>query len=382
MQNHREAIARCTKPSGSATPRSCTACPWLAFSADRLGSLAPLEVLLHSWLSLVQTRNLAKSVDSRKAAGDDVWMKGHVLGLGIVASLLIGAPNAGATFPGKNGLVAYEWLASTYDEDGIESYESGITITDVRDAASPSRSIDGEDPAWSPDGSQLAVARDGKTGSAIWIMNADGTEAEQVTSPSNGSDREPSWSSDGALAFTRCEVRADCEIWTIELQAQAESQVTDNAVDDGQPNWSPSGSMIVAHRELSRDRQGLFIHDPIGGVSRRLLPVTNDGALHGDPSWHPSSRRIVFAIKMRRWAGWDIFSVRFDGERVRRHTKTNRSEVSPVYSPDGRRIAFARGCGIYLMSSSVMSLALDGVETQVLSHEGCWASDLDWQPTQ
>ena len=54
------------------------------------------------------------------------------------------------------------------------------------------------DPSWSPDGSQIAFARFTSQGSAssVWIMNADGTNPQQITSGHD--DRAPAWSPDGA----------------------------------------------------------------------------------------------------------------------------------------------------------------------------------------
>jgi Tol biopolymer transport system component len=54
-------------------------------------------------------------------------------------------------------------------------------------------------PAWSPDGSHTAFARDGD----IWMMAADGLGARQLTTGA-GRDGEVEWSPDGLqLIFTR-----------------------------------------------------------------------------------------------------------------------------------------------------------------------------------
>ena len=65
------------------------------------------------------------------------------------------------------------------------------------------------DPVYSPDGSQIAFARDyspvGAAGTqTIWIVSVDGTGSHQVTSGPR--DNSPVWSPDGSkLAFTRSE---------------------------------------------------------------------------------------------------------------------------------------------------------------------------------
>jgi TolB protein len=49
------------------------------------------------------------------------------------------------------------------------------------------------DPVWSPDGTHLAVARNSGGRGQIWLMNADGTNPQQVTSDPQASDSEPAW---------------------------------------------------------------------------------------------------------------------------------------------------------------------------------------------
>lgn len=50
------------------------------------------------------------------------------------------------------------------------------------------------DPAWSPDGEQIAFTRQGRNNVAeIWVMNADGSGATRLTND-RGYDVQPSWS--------------------------------------------------------------------------------------------------------------------------------------------------------------------------------------------
>ncbi|HEX6262934.1 MAG TPA: hypothetical protein VF097_08825, partial [Actinomycetota bacterium] len=61
------------------------------------------------------------------------------------------------------------------------------------------------DPAWSPDGSMLALARVTDRGrrSSIFLVEADGSGLRQLTSGPH-LDRQPSWSPDGTeIAFVR-----------------------------------------------------------------------------------------------------------------------------------------------------------------------------------
>ncbi len=67
-------------------------------------------------------------------------------------------------------------------------------------------------PNWSPDGKQIVFGRFNSDGGRqhfyIAIMNADGTDIQQLTKPEIGSDYYPSFSSDGKqVLFTRQDLR-------------------------------------------------------------------------------------------------------------------------------------------------------------------------------
>ena len=88
--------------------------------------------------------------------------------------------------------------------------------------------------------------------------------------------------------------------------------------------------------ELSRDPQ-LFIVGADGGARRRL---TRARGWHGSPSWSPDGRRLVYA------AGCGLETIAHDGSR--RRTLLGRDQRCPTavsWSPQGNLIAFAAHAG-------------------------------------
>jgi len=81
--------------------------------------------------------------------------------------------------------------------------------------------------AWSPDGTRLGVAARGRDYLYdVWVMNADGSDAVNLTADWGGSNQShPTWSPDGRyLAFTS-DVCGDYDIWAIRLDGSEPPQM-------------------------------------------------------------------------------------------------------------------------------------------------------------
>jgi Tol biopolymer transport system component len=194
------------------------------------------------------------------------------------------------------------------------------------------------DPAWSPDGRSIAFAgsSDANTPWTIKLVDSAGTEIRDVTAkpPDDppflvwSHDFEPTWSPDGwQLAYDRGWLTyspGDSHSFdSLVISVQDLSSGTVAAVGNGlDPQWSSVG-------ELAWSTLGFPYNDPSGFVAGALT-VTGDG---GDPSWSPTGRRIAYDQHVWIWIR------RADGRgRRRRLTKG----LDPHWSPDGRWIAFFR----------------------------------------
>jgi Tol biopolymer transport system component len=158
-----------------------------------------------------------------------------------------------------------------------------------------------------PDG-RIVFASDADGDWDIWVMNADGSGAVNLTSdgePEGGwQDTQPSWSQDGTrIVFASTRVGGDTDIFVMNPDGQGLSPVTANDVPDYAPDWSPNGSRIVFTSERAsagEDDSDIFVVGADGsGVTNLSAPfeaqVGQFQWLDKDPKWSPVSDRIVFA---------------------------------------------------------------------------------------
>ena len=87
------------------------------------------------------------------------------------ASLIFLSPLCAGTFPGRNGLIAYDrggevWVVNPNGSD-------------------PHKIADGRDPAFSPDGRWIVFIDERNNDPDLFVIRPDGTDERQITNKSN-----------------------------------------------------------------------------------------------------------------------------------------------------------------------------------------------------
>jgi len=83
-----------------------------------------------------------------------------------------------------------------------------------------------------------------------------------------------------------------------------------------------------------------------GSDKKRL---TDNGATNWAPSWHPDNRRIIFSSNMDDWHedhqafghNFELYLINEDGTGLERVTNCPEFDGFPMFSPDGKYLAFA-----------------------------------------
>jgi hypothetical protein len=199
----------------------------------------------------------------------------------LLAGLSFPPAPAQSTFPGGNGMIAFQ----TYRDGNPEVYTMNADGTGQTRRTSTGV-FDGS-PAWSPDGTKIAFVsyRDGNY--EIYTMNADGTGQTRRTSNS-AIDGSPAWSPDGTKIAFASNRDGNFEIYTMNADGTGQTNRTNNASADSEPSWSPDGSKIAF--QTNRDSGDLEIYtmnaDGTGQTNR-----TNHAGWDVDPDWQPLSNQ-------------------------------------------------------------------------------------------
>ena len=120
-------------------------------------------------------------------------------------------------------------------------------------------------------------------------------------------------------------------------------RLTTDPADDQSPAWSPDGRHVAFIRSVPDGEQGVFIVPALGGPERKLE------AIHCPPfrcslDWSADGKFLAFPDQTSA-DRFGIFLLSVETLERRRLTappEEHQADVRPAFSPDGRRVAFAR----------------------------------------
>ena len=204
-------------------------------------------------------------------------------------------------------------------------------------------------PRFSPDGRRIAFLSNRLNGGTfgnvydVWVMNADGTKARQLTNTRGVSEGAPAWSPNGdELAFDVSDGDESGPLCTgiavMRLNGGAIRMLVGSeprGKGDKEycaPAWSPDGKTIAFARgdalwTIRADRSG-------------LRKVATRSTLFADFAWSPDGTEIAYVVDaLGTIAGIAVVSVATGDVRQ----LTSSFDFAPTWSPSGDHVAFQRG---------------------------------------
>ncbi|TDC40072.1 amidohydrolase [Micromonospora sp. 15K316] len=226
------------------------------------------------------------------------------------------------------------------------------------------------DPAWSPDGRYLSYSTDRGGKLDIWLRDLRTGTERQLTNLPAAAAVSGTWSPQSdRLAF----LDQNGALYTVEVETGQVQPVFGATFEPGRPTWSADGQVIALAAVVpysARYREGLskiLLVDRISGAARYVDPMPHRSIqTRGDdgPVWSPDGRRMAFVVASVLW----VVDVHPDGTFAGTPRQvTDEVTDAPSWSGDSTRL-------LYLNNGRLRLVSADGGSPRTVSVGLSWAN--------
>ena len=277
--------------------------------------------------------------------------------LAVAIAALAAALPAAASPSGTNGLIAFARVNPTLRDTQVNVINPDGTHERLVQGLTEA----GECPRWFADGAHIAICGSpALPGGGSRIINPDDGSYRDLDGLDPTLFNPCGWPSpDGTLLLceTFSEDGSQNGIHTIRVSdGGGFQQLTSNPGGDDVPwSWSPNGKRIVFQRFGPDSYDGVFVMNVNGTGLKRILPPTMQ-ANCCTFAWSPKGNEIAFSRHVTPDVHSSLWIVHSDGSGLRPLNVEPSSAcggpnsdpaadgcLQPTWSPDGTKIAFARG---------------------------------------
>lgn len=181
----------------------------------------------------------------------------------------------------------------------------------------------------------------------IYVCKFDGTELKRLTD-APGYDAEGSYSSDGKQIVFTSTRDGDPDIFIMDADGSHVRQITNVDGYDGGPFFSPDNTWVIFRSDRQKEHMLQLFAVSVDG--KHEVQLTNDlNTVNWAPYFHPSGKYIIWTgadySRGPRSAHFNLFTMdlswtdtEFKGGKVTQITFSDRADILPVFSPDGKKL--------------------------------------------
>lgn len=202
-------------------------------------------------------------------------------------------------------------------------------------------------PVFHPNGTQVVFEAGHTSFSDLFSVGTDGKKLRRLTDNPEG-NFEPHFAPDGTWIVFVSSRDKNPELYRMNVDGSNEERLTTSAYEEVSPQVSPDSMQIAFISNRDGDDR-LYVMGRFGGEARRITPpaasgtpgtLTNTG--ESTPVWSPDGRLIAFS---RREADNSQAIWVTDPNGEARMLASGKAYAMPSWSPDGRYLAFSGEAG-------------------------------------
>jgi dipeptidyl aminopeptidase/acylaminoacyl peptidase len=181
-----------------------------------------------------------------------------------------------------------------------------------------------------------------------------------------------SWSADGKQVVVVSNLTGRHNLWIVDSAGGWPQQLTVSDQRQQRPAWSPDGHWIAYQSDYDGNEQwDLFMVSPQNGEVAQLTRTPEIS--ESDPVWSPDGRRLAILVKPQtsptnEVAVLDVLSRKIT--RLTKDTPANLSNYNPLWSRDGKWVAYTQANAKGDDASVFVVEVATGQSSNLTPHEG------------
>lgn len=208
----------------------------------------------------------------------------------------------------------------------------------------------------------------------VALMDADGGNLVELDATESGSITDMRWSPDGRWIYFSAKAggaSGPADIYRIRPNGTGMQNLTNTpTIDEGAFDIHPRGKKIVFTENVN-GRSIVTASITSGGLTNRTNLVS-DGYNNDDPTYHPNGKIVAYVSPAD--GSWDIYTIHVPTTLIKNRTNDTETNFNPVFSPDGKKIAFEKNSDVWTMDvdGSNKNNVSDGIFTD---GRPAWSTD-------